>query len=723
MASHGLKVKYLMAQFEENMQWLMDRVIYLAVKHNYIEYASTQEQTWLSSIQGLTKALRAYSQAERSLALNADDAMQDPTSVYGRQMARNHRRRGTQMSIFVGLMKYYRLAYLDFSEAFFPPEHQTATHNLICQFFDRLEVAVFLEWSKTHKAADKLVEELEQDNRNLINEKNKYKTIFEHLPIAVILLDAQNKVSNINQAASVLFPEASQAIISGRPAKGKSFLWLHEEIEEFVKSNDNHSRFERTFVIGSQPKHFDVRLVRLFDVAERFYGSIAILYDITERKTAEEAIWHQAYHDSLTGLPNRILFKDRLNTALAQATRESHKLAVMFLDLDRFKNINDTLGHASGDKFLQSIAIRLTKCIRSSDTVARLGGDEFTLLLPHIHSEEDAFKIAQKIIDNFKEPWIVGGHEFYISPSIGISTFPNDGEDAETLMKHADTAMYRAKEQGNNYQLYSPMMNEKAFERLEMEAALRKALERQEFVVFYQPQIHTETGQIIGMEALVRWKHPEQGIIPPAKFIPLAEETGLIVPIGEWVLKTACTQNRLWQTKGYPPIRVTVNLSAAQFQQNLPGVVHEILTTTGLAPQWLELEITESIAMQDVNFTIIILRELRELGVQIAIDDFGTGYSSLSYLKRFPSHTLKIDKSFVKDIAHNVDDSSIATAIIAMAQNLNLKVIAEGVETMEQFNFLKQQKCDEIQGYLFSKPVPADTFEQFFKKSPGKSNK
>ncbi len=438
--------------------------------------------------------------------------------------------------------------------------------------------------------------------------------------------------------------------------------------------------------------------------------------EIAELKRAEEHLMYMSVHDALTGLPNRMLFNDRLHMELAHAERNHRMLAVMFLDLDRFKLVNDTLGHAMGDKLLKRVADRLKSCVRKSDTVARMGGDEFCFLLPEIVKPEDAVKIARKILKALKKPWRLCGQEFYITPSIGIAVYPTDGEDADTLMKNADTAMYRAKELGNNYQLYRSDLSDRSLELLTSEISLRRALERQEFVVHYQPQLNIITGQIIGMEALIRWEHPERGTILPSEFISYAEETGLIIPIGEWVMRTACAQNRAWQDAGFPPMRVTVNLSARQFQQkNLVERVMSILRETGLDPQWLELEITETVAMQDVEQTISTLRELRDLGVRIAIDDFGTGYSSFNYLKYFPNNTLKIDRSFVRDVTEGREDAAITKAIIALAQNLNLKVIAEGVETEEQLAFLKLQQCDEIQGYLFSRPLPAEEFTRMLK--------
>lgn len=432
--------------------------------------------------------------------------------------------------------------------------------------------------------------------------------------------------------------------------------------------------------------------------------------DITPRKQAEETIRHLAYYDALTDLPNRLLFNDRLTLALAHAHRNQQQLAVMLIDLDRFKVINDTLGHAIGDRLLQGVAQRLTGCLREGDTVARLGGDEFMLLLPGVEHTKGTIKIVQKILEAFKPSFNFNNQELHITPSIGIALYPDDGEDAQTLLKNADTALHRAKEQGrNNYQFYTSTMNATALERLNLESKLRYALERKEFVVYYQPQVSLKTGQIVGIEALVRWQHPDLGLIPPLKFIPLAEETGLSVPLGLWVLRTACAQNKAWQEAGYPPLKVAVNLSTRLFkQQNLIQQVAQVLQETGFDPDYLELELTEGIIMENIETAITTLKELKKMGVHLAVDDFGTGYSSLAYLKQFPIDTLKIDRSFVLDITTDPDDAMIALLIINMAHNLKLKVIAEGVETKEQLTFLRSYNCDEIQGYLFSRPVPAE---------------
>ncbi len=444
---------------------------------------------------------------------------------------------------------------------------------------------------------------------------------------------------------------------------------------------------------------------------------VGVLNDITERKRNESQLERQANYDELTGLANRNLFQDRLNQALIYSRRHECGLAVLFIDLDHFKNINDSLGHDAGDALLIQVASRLTRSVREGDTVARQGGDEFVLLLAEIRAEDDASEITQKLLKAMSAPFDIGGRELHVTCSIGIASYPKDGEDRQTLLKNADAAMYRAKEMGrNNAQFYAAEMNVKAMERLLLESSLHHALERNEFLLHYQPQVDLRSGEITGMEVLVRWQHPELGLVYPDRFIPVAEDSGLIISLGEWVLRTACAQNKAWQRAGLKPISVAVNLSARQFRQpNLVEVVAGILGETGLDPVHLDLEVTEGLVMQNVEATIATLGRLKAMGVKLSIDDFGTGYSSLSYLKRFPIHTLKIDQSFVRDITTDPSDAAIAKTIISMAHELGLMVIAEGVETEEQKSFLCLRHCDEMQGYLFSRPVPAAEFENLLR--------
>ena len=452
----------------------------------------------------------------------------------------------------------------------------------------------------------------------------------------------------------------------------------------------------------------------LKDHAGRVAHFISAGKDITERMQAQQQLEYLAHHDALTGLPNRVLFIDRLDHALERRHAEQERVAVLFLDLDRFKVINDTLGHAVGDRVLQMLAERVGGCIRRGDTLARLSGDEFAIILEDVTANEGIAPIARHILAELASPFVVDEHELFVTTSIGISLSPNDGEDSHTLLKHADIAMYRAKDLGRNtYQFYSPDMSTKALERLSLETSLRYALERDQFRLFYQPQVDVRSGEIIGVEALLRWRHPDLGIVSPIDFIPILEETGLIVPVGEWVLHTACSQARLWQTRLGRPLRMAVNLSARQFNAaDLVANVQRCLDQESLPPESLELEITESVIMQDKKWVASAFRALEEMGVRLAIDDFGTGYSSLSYLKRFPIDTLKIDRSFIRDITTDPDDAAIVTAIIAMARGLKLKVIAEGVETLEQLAFVRDQQCTMVQGFLFSQPLTAEELDE-----------
>ena len=440
--------------------------------------------------------------------------------------------------------------------------------------------------------------------------------------------------------------------------------------------------------------------------------------NIEHRKQAERRIRHLAYHDALTDLPNRTLLEDRLATALSQAHRKSRMLALLYLDLDRFKRVNDTIGHALGDRVLQSVAERLSAIVREADTVARVGGDEFTILLPEVSRVQDAVDVANRVLEGLKEPLTIEGRDLHTTISMGVAIYPRDAEEAETLLRNAAVAMYRTKERGgDNYQLYTAAMNGAVADPLALESELRRGLEREEFVLYYQPQVSIADWQIVGVEALIRWRHPEHGLVLPGSFIPMAEETGLIVSLGEWVLRTACAQAKAWQEAGLPPICMSVNISGRHFQlRSLVEVVGQVLREAALDPRSLQLEITESVAVQDVDFTGSMMGNLREMGVQVAIDDFGSGHSSLNYLKRLPIDEVKIDQYFVRDVATDANDAAIVGSIVAMAHDLNLKVVAEGVETEQQLAFLHERGCDIAQGSLFSEPLPAEALEKMIRR-------
>jgi len=441
-------------------------------------------------------------------------------------------------------------------------------------------------------------------------------------------------------------------------------------------------------------------------------GAVIVFRDVSAARAMSEQIAHSAEHDFLTGLPNRLLLNDRVSQAIALGQRHSYQVAVLFLDLDGFKHINDSLGHAIGDKLLQSISERLVECIRAVDTVSRQGGDEFVMLLPAVENAQDAALAARRMLEAISEAHSIDNHELHVTASIGISVYPEDGLDVETLIQNADTAMYQAKENGRqSYQFFEAAMNVRAVERQSIEESLRRALERNEFALHYQPKINLRTRAITGAEALIRWTHPTRGAVSPAQFIPVAEDCGLILPIGEWVLREACTQAQAWVDAGLPEISMAVNVSAIQFQQEgfLQGVF-DTLEETGFDPTCLEVEVTESALMKRAEITAVVLQMLRGGGVKVAIDDFGTGYSSLSYLRKFPLDALKIDQSFVRQITTTPDETTIVSAIISMAQSLKLRIVAEGVETAEELAFLEAHECEEAQGYYFSRPVPAAQF-------------
>jgi diguanylate cyclase (GGDEF)-like protein/PAS domain S-box-containing protein len=441
-------------------------------------------------------------------------------------------------------------------------------------------------------------------------------------------------------------------------------------------------------------------------------GAVMVFHDVSVSRAMTLKMSYLAQHDSLTDLPNRVLMNDRLVEAIELSKRRERKLAVLFVDLDRFKRVNDSLGHVVGDRLLQSVACRIFTCVRSSDTVSRQGGDEFVILLWDVRHAEDAALTADKILRALRQPHRIGEHVVHVTASIGVVTYPDDGADAETLFKNADFAMYHAKDCGrDNYQFFKAEMNARAADRQALEGDLRQAIERQDLLLYYQPKINLATGEIVGVEALIRWRHPQRGLVPPSQFIPVAEECGFIIPIGRWVLREACRQARAWQDAGLPAIRIAVNVSALELRAaDFASSVADILTETGLEASRLELELTESCLMQDENSTVVVLRALKDVGVHLALDDFGTGYSSLSYLQRYPIDTLKIDRSFVQDLATDAGAAKIVSAVIGMGNSLHMRVIAEGIETREQLEFLKQHGCSVGQGFYFSQPVPAVEF-------------
>jgi len=542
----------------------------------------------------------------------------------------------------------------------------------------------------------------------------------EQSPVAVVITDACSRILYVNPRFSRLTGYPGEEVLGRNPSllkSGNTPGQIYHELWETLSSG-REWRGELQNRRRSGELYWQSALITPIKNTEGVVTHfIGLLDDLSEIKKTERIFEHLAFHDALTDLPNQILFNDRLELSLGHARRFDQMLGVMLLDLDRFKLINETLGHSSGDCLIRLVGERLSACLREGDTLARRGGGEFLLLLPGLNSFRESLRLAQSLLEAFKQPFHADGRELYLTASLGISLFPEDGTDARTLMQNADTALYDAKDAGrNNYKFFKLKHNTTAYERLSLENAFHHSLDRNEFRVFYQPQVSLRTGEIVGMEALVRWQHPEHGLLYPDQFIPLAEETGLIVPLGKWVLETACAQNQAWQTQGFPPLRVGVNLSARQFQEpELVETVLKILAATGLQPEFLELELTESILMKDIGITTMILRWLNKKGIRIAIDDFGTGYSSLMYLKRFPIDTLKIDRSFVSDVLINTDNAALVSAISSLAQNLGLNVVAEGVETEDQQAFLRGLHCTEVQGFLFSPALPPEEFIALFK--------
>jgi diguanylate cyclase (GGDEF)-like protein/PAS domain S-box-containing protein len=550
----------------------------------------------------------------------------------------------------------------------------------------------------------------------LLRAEEKYRTIFENAVVGIFQQTPDGRPTLANPALAQLLGYDSPEQLVAEVSDVRQMFVNPNQLKELAlalqaKDVANDVEVEAYSRNGSK-KWLLANVCAVRGAAGNVVRQDGTVQDITQRKAAEEQVRYLAYYDALTGLPNRVLFQDRLTNALAAARRRREKVAVLFLDLDRFKTINDSLGLSVGDLVLKEIAGRLMQWVRAQDTVARFGSDEFVLVLTDVKDVSSVAVAADRLMKAMVPELLVQGNSLSVGCSIGISLFPDHGTDAETLVKNADAAMYCAKENGrNNFQFFTPDMNARAVERLALESSLRLALERKELFLEYQPQLNLATGRVIGAEALLRWRHPQLGLISPAKFIPIAENSGMIIPIGEWVLRTACTQARQWQEQGLGPLPVAVNVSAVQFRQDrFLYVVSSILDETGLAPQSLELELTESLLLSTAEVMLSMMRQLKDMGVKLSIDDFGTGYSNLSYLRHLPVYKLKIDRSFVQDLSRDQDDAAITATIINMAKTLNLRVIAEGVETEQQMQFLRLHGCDEVQGYYFSRPLSAGDF-------------
>ncbi len=563
---------------------------------------------------------------------------------------------------------------------------------------------------------------VEQLIANIEAAEIKYRFLIEKTMVGVFFLQ-ENRFTYVNPRFAEIFGFTQQEIMGNMEMHDL----VHPDDRVYVSSKIRKQLIElsgssQQYEFRGIRKNDDVIHVEVLNGQESTNGKPAIigtLLDVTKRWQAEQTIHHLAFHDPLTELPNRMLFADRFQQALARAHRTKERFALLFIDLDRFKAVNDSMGHLAGDAVLKEAGNRLKKCLRESDTVSRFGGDEFNILLTQVRDEDEVTLVAHKILKALQWPYQVNKQEIFLSGSIGIALYPKDGTDAATLTRNADLALYRAKDLGkNNYQLYSSTMNSHAMERMALESSLRKVFDRQELRVYYQPQVDLSSGRIIGVEALLRWQHPSGKIVSPSLFVPLAEETGLIVPMGEWIMRAACNQVREWQNAGFGELRLGVNVSSQQFQQiDLPELVASILKETRLHPHFLNIEITETMVMNNVHEAIGILQTLHEVGVTISIDDFGTGFSSLSYLKDFPVDHLKIDRAFVQNLPYSKSEANIARHIVELAHTLNLKVIAEGVEREEQLLFLKELGCDEIQGYYFSKPVPAEEMTNLLEKN------
>ena len=602
------------------------------------------------------------------------------------------------------------------------PVHTEARFHIVDRWFeihiyprrDRLET-YFRDITELKRIKEALSKSEELSRSRLA----ELQVIYATAPIGLCFVDTTLRYVSVNEKLAAMNGLSVEEHLGRTVCKAVPLLVDFSEpyLRRVIETGEPVEGLE---IHGTTPAQPDIErdwLANFYPVRNEAGGMLGVnvvVQEITERRRVEEAMRFQALHDPLTDLANRMLFMDHLNLELAETRRNRKMLAVMFLDLDNFKNINDTLGHSIGDKLLKEVAGRLKTCMRETDTIARIGGDEFNILLADISHADDAVPIAKKIMSLFKGPFEIDNQELYVTASIGISICPHDGESAEALLKNADIAMYHAKEQGrNNYQFHSSAANIRTLERMLLENDLRQMIERGELVLHYQPQLNMDSRQILCAEALVRWRHPELGLLSPARFLPIAEEIGVITSIDEWVLSTACAQAKAWQEAGNKPIRVTVNLSTRQFQKsNLVKMISRILEETGLAPELLELDITESAVMQNIEFAIANLTRLADIGIGISVDDFGLRYSCLSSLKRLRVQKLKIDKSFIRELKVDLTQQAIVSAMIAVAHTMNLEVVAEGVETDDQLAFLHYSGCDKMQGYLLGEPLPSDEFEK-----------
>ncbi|MHB1334121.1 MAG: putative bifunctional diguanylate cyclase/phosphodiesterase [Sulfuriferula sp.] len=606
--------------------------------------------------------------------------------------------------------------------------HHGASSPVLSQWGQRVGKATLLERPVRTAALISIVRSslrgrqrqyLMRQSQHLLQEsEQRFKLLFEHHPDGIFVRDLNGKMISSNKAM-----ESMTGYSIDELQNTPLHTLLHPEDSEqviacFTEAAQGSPKKFRAKAIRKDGSIIELEAAYLPLILDgEIKGVHGIARDVTQSRDYERRIEHLATHDGLTGLPNRHLLIDRMHHAIEHGRRTHKQTGILFMDLNRFKQINDSLGHDTGDLLLKEVSARLKKAVRETDTVARIGGDEFVVILDDLSSIETMSSVAHALLECVEKPIKLAGHELSISTSIGGSVYPKDGQDVATLLKHADLAMYEAKELGSgSFRFYDPEMNIKILERLLTESALQRALEKSEFVIYYQPQVCVIRKAIIGVEALVRWRHPVKGLIAPADFIPLAEEIGMIGVIGEWVLRTACAQNRAWQDAGFPFLKMSVNLSPQQLRSSLIGrTVQSALSDAGMEAKYLELEITETGLMQDIELSLETLVEIRETGVSISIDDFGTGYSSLSYIKRLPVNTLKIDKSFICDLANDRNDAAIVCATIAMAQHMDLNVVAEGVTAPEQVRFLAEHHCHEMQGYLFSRPLPADELEVLLK--------